>query len=251
MRLSVFLVWVFLFLSFAELSDAASLKNDVATEELLDSVDSEAKIRLEKGDISGAIQIFEDFLKKYPDSFEALTFLAGIYGLKEDFQREKELCEKAIKINSKHADAYLNLGNVYVGFQDWPKAKENLLKAYEFAKEQKNIPVLRTSSYNLSSFFLVSGESNDLAIKWADQCIAYLPDSFMRGEGLPRGVLGEFRDDNKRLIWIYESAIMNKAGAYANKKNYKKSISILENYLKIYPHSSDVKDMLDWVKKKI
>lgn len=69
------------------------------------------------------------------------------------------------------------------------------------------------------------------------------------GKKLSDGLLGEFKHDNQRLEFLFESAVMNKAGAYANMKDYEKAKSVLEDYFKIRPSSKDVMGMLNSLKR--
>jgi hypothetical protein len=80
---------------------------------------------------------------------------------------------------------------------------------------------LRNASYSLSNYYLASPLiENQKAIRWADICIGHLPKALLEGKNLHNGFRDQFKNDNIRLMWIYESATMNKAGAYVNMKDF-------------------------------
>lgn len=228
---------------------AAEPAKELQAEKTEEALLSEASFVFQNGDVPGAIKRYEDLLVKYPRSYEAMVFLGGIYGSIQEFQKEIELCNKAVKINPDLPSAYLNLGNAYGGLQNWTKAKANFMKAYELSLDKNDTSNLRSSAYALSNYFLSAEESNEEAVKWADRCIGYLPESMVAGEKLPNGLLGEFKHDNQALEFLFESAVMNKAGAYANMKDYEKAKGVLEDYLKIRPASKDVMGMLNSLKR--
>lgn len=68
------------------------------------------------GKIDEAIACFQRLLKEYPQEPEkAMNTIAGLFGLKADFDSEIEWSRKAISANKSYAKAYINLGNGLAG----------------------------------------------------------------------------------------------------------------------------------------
>lgn len=236
----------------AESGKPVSSQKEVLTaaeEKSLTEVDSKAKAALASGDIAKAIRYYEEFLIKFPNSYEGMVYLGGIYGKNGDFEKEVEICERAIHANPSLSLGYINLGTAQLELQKWQEAEKSFLKGYRNAELNKDESSLRKASYSLSNYYLASPSAdNKKAIKWADVCISHLSKSLVDGKGLPK--FGDLlKEDNEELMWIYESVIMNKAGAYTNMKNFKAARAILEGYLKKYPDSVDVLHMFHSINK--
>lgn len=219
--------------------------NSASEEQRLNEVDHEANVALKNGDISKAIKLYEDFLVLFPNSSEAMVYLGGVYGKKGDFEKEIELCEQSIQLNPNFPLAYTNLGNAQSKLEKWKEAEKSFLKGYKVAEANKNGAGLAIASYSLSNYYLeLPTQDNKKAIHWADICIGYLSKGLVDAVGLkPQS------KDSQLFTYAYESATMNKAGAYANMNDFSTARTILEEYLKKYPDSSDVKDMLQSIKK--
>jgi|GEM_PF-5001311 len=229
----------------AESSREAIELKQKSEEESLHEVDSKAQAALASGDILKAIKYYETFLKAFPNSYEGLVYLGGIYGKKKDFKKEIELCNRAIRLNPSLALGHVNLGTAQLYLKKWQEAEKSFLTGYKYAQMNKDVRSLQGASYSLSNYYLASPDSDNLqAIKWADICISHLPECLVDGRGLPKGFGDLLKQDNEQLMWIYESAIMNKAGAHANMNDLKTARIILEEYLQKYPESLDVRVML-------
>lgn len=194
------------------------------------TVMKEANKALDCGSILKAKQIYEEYLTAFPTSNEAMTYLGGVYGLNGDFRKEIELCQKAIRINPNYADSYINLGTAQLSLMLWVEAEKSFLMGYKIATANKDKSSAIKASYSLSNFYLASPNAdNKKAIEWADICINL--------------------EGREHSSGIHEMAIMNKAGAYGNMKDFEMARAILSDYLKKYPESPDVKEMLRSMEK--
>jgi len=228
-----------------------ALGDQAAQKPTLNEINQEAETALDNGSISKAVALYENFLKDNPQNAEAMFYLAGIYGKAGNFEKEEDLCQKAIAIDPNSPDYYVNLGNAQAGLKKWTQAQQSFQTAYKLATEQKNKFCQIHASYSLSNYFLEIPEQNNAeAIRWSDTCIDHLPKSVVDGKGLFSGYLGEFRKNNQRLFWTYESATLNKAGALGNIMEFKKAKAILTDYIQKYPQSQNAQAMLHSMSKR-
>ena len=66
-----------------------------------------------------AILLFDESIKKFPNSMEAYSNLANVLVIKGRIDTAKKILKKAIEINPNHLKPYSNLAGIYVGERDY------------------------------------------------------------------------------------------------------------------------------------
>ena len=85
-----------------------------------------------------AILLYSESIKKFPNSTEAYSNLAGVLVFKGRSNAAKKILNKAIELNPNHLKAYSNLAGIYVGEGDLKKAELLLKKSIEINPEDIN-----------------------------------------------------------------------------------------------------------------
>ncbi len=75
-----------------------------------------------------AILLFDESIKKFPNSMEAYSNLANVLVIKGRIDTAKKILKKAIEINPNHLKPYSNLAGLYVGEGDFKNAEVLLRK---------------------------------------------------------------------------------------------------------------------------
>ena len=101
--------------------------NEIARKSLTDSIAalaSQAKEQLQKNP-ANAEKMLEKLLVLDPDNRDASVALAGLREGKKDYQPAIEQYMKVLKVNSKDAETWFNLGTVYLTIGDYGHALES------------------------------------------------------------------------------------------------------------------------------
>jgi tetratricopeptide (TPR) repeat protein len=150
-----------------------------------------------------------------PTCYPVMNTIAGLYGKLGDFNSEVEWAKKALHVHFGYAEAYINLGNGYLGLNDLVNAKENYTEAEKL--DPKNpIPV-----YSLGVI-----EENKQNYQ---QALVYYKQSVAL-------------DSN------YENGFYNMAAMYANLGDFKNAEICIEKVLKLDPGAEDAKEMQAHIK---
>ena len=88
-----------------------------------------------------AILLFDESIKKFPNSLEAYTNLASVLIAKERSALAKKILNKAIEINPNYLKPYSNLAGIYVEEGDFEKAEHFLRKSLEINSKDINVLV--------------------------------------------------------------------------------------------------------------
>ena len=67
--------------------------------------------------------MFNESIKKFPNSLEAYSNLASILVIKGRSDTAKNILKKAIELNPNHLKPYSNLAGIYVGDGDFKEAE--------------------------------------------------------------------------------------------------------------------------------
>jgi tetratricopeptide (TPR) repeat protein len=76
-----------------------------------------------------ALACFEESVRLNPESFEAMSDMAGIYNNRKDYDRAIDICEKAIKVNPSFPEVYNNMAIAYYNKGNTQTAVDMLEKA--------------------------------------------------------------------------------------------------------------------------
>lgn len=201
-------------------------------QDLLQSVSDKAQDHLEKGKIDQAIKEYEQYLKTHPNCYETKTYLAALYGTIGDSKKEFEFCKSAISIKPDYPGGYLNLGNAFFRKGQLNEAEKNYLKAYNIAKTNNESFPMAAAAYSLSNYYMESPYFQK-AIEWASVCL----DQCAIINPLDKHT----KNQHRQLI---KDATLNKAGSYANLKDFKTAIAIVKDFLDKNPQDSDARQML-------
>src|ERR1700741_4184113 len=93
-----------------------------------------------KGDFENSIKTEIKLLSLDPRNYVSANIIAGLYGKLGNFAEEINWASKAIQINSKFSDGYVNLGNGYSGLG-------NLFNAERCFKEAVKLDPLSSFPY--------------------------------------------------------------------------------------------------------
>jgi len=100
-----------------------------------------------------AISLFDESIKKFPNSLDAYTNLANLLVIKGNSDIAKKFLYKAIELNPRYLKPYSNLAGIFVGEGNFEKAEFFLRKSLEI--NPKDIKVL----VNLACVLKDSGNS--------------------------------------------------------------------------------------------
>ncbi len=87
----------------------------------------------QKQRFSGAAKLYQSVLKSEPKNVDALHFYGLLHHHRGESQKAAEMILAAIGINPDYADAYLNLGNIYLSVADLTSAQKCYEKALELS----------------------------------------------------------------------------------------------------------------------
>ncbi|NDG86290.1 MAG: tetratricopeptide repeat protein [Proteobacteria bacterium] len=172
-----------------------------------------------KGKLAEAIKIHEKIAKKAPSlRVPSYVTIGGIYGKMGKFEKEIEWCRKAIALDPRFANAYVNLGNAYIAKQDVTGAEQAFGKAHEL--DPRN-PLV---TYSLGLVAEAKGE---------------LP----KAEGFYRKTT-ETKPD-------FIDAWVNLGVTLANQKRFKDAKEALEKAESLDPTATDIRSLLQKVEKDL
>lgn len=204
-----------------------------------------AQFSITKGKLEEAAAIYEQHLKNNPKDADTLVWLAGLYGLMDRPATQEALCRQALFTDPQHVAALINLGNAQCARHMWDEAEGLYLSAHHVAIQQSDTPEkrhnLQASLYALSQFYLARPQQdNTRAIAYADMCLALASDDIKKGVYLKT----QTRAHNSEKI-LYKMAILNKAGALGNQKDFDAARAVLRDYLGAYPATPEALKMLE------
>ncbi len=188
-----------------------SLKNPQARELIKRAIELENAQMFES-----AIDAYKEVLKLAPKDFAAMTTIAGIYGRLGNAKQEIIWAKKAVEINPKFMNAYINYGNGLALQQKFDEA----VKAYK--KAEKLAPKNPLPVYSLG----VIAENQE---KLKEALSLY-----------------------KKSIELdpkFENGLFNAAAMYANLKQYDEAIVLLKKLLDLNPQAEDAKQMLQTIER--
>ena len=88
-----------------------------------------------------AIALFDESIKRFPNSLDAYTNLANLLVIKGNTELAKKILNKAIEINPNYLKTYSNLAGIHVGEGDFEKAEFFLRKNLEINPKDINVLV--------------------------------------------------------------------------------------------------------------
>lgn len=221
------ILFLFILLPLATFTHATTPAKD-----LLQSVSDKAQDYLLEGKINYAIKEYEEYLKTHPNCHETKTYLAALYGTIGNSKKEFEFCNSAIKSKPDFPGAYLNLGNAYSRKGQWSEAEKSYLKAHTIANTNNDTAHAAMAAYSLSNFYM-DNPNFPKAIEWANVCLEKCTQI------KPLDKHTKFHH-----LQLIKDATLNKAGAYANQKNFKTAIMIVKEFLEKNPNDADARQML-------
>ncbi len=95
-------------------------------------------IYLQLKQFNKAILLFEESIKKFPNSMESYSNLANLLYKKGKKDIAKKILNNAIELNPKYLRAYSNLAGIYVGERNFKKAELYLRKSLEINPKDIN-----------------------------------------------------------------------------------------------------------------
>jgi tetratricopeptide (TPR) repeat protein len=220
---------IFLFL--VVISAITISKATTPVKDLLQSISDKAQDYLQNGKIDQAIKEYEHYLKAHPNCHETKTYLAALYGTIGNSKKEFEFCNSAIKSKPDYPGVYINLGNAFTRKGQTLEAEKNYLKAFSLAKKDYTFAAAG-AAYSLSNFYM-DNPNFPKVIEWANICLEYC------AQMIPN-------DKHTKLqhLELIRNATLNKAGAYANQKNFKTAILIVKEFVEKNPYDMNAHQML-------
>jgi regulator of sirC expression with transglutaminase-like and TPR domain len=122
------------------------------------------------GNLSKAIEIYSDYLKKNPRSAEAFNWRGMAYDNQGKLDQALADYNQAINLDPKYADAFNNRGEVYRQKKDFPKAMKDFLEAVKLE------PTFAEPLYNVGLVHEAQGKK-DLAAKSFNDYLKAKPDA--------------------------------------------------------------------------
>ncbi len=125
---------------------------------------------IEEGKYDGALKVFEEFKKKYPEIYQVHLNIGSCYLKKGDLDKAEEEFKLVLdKILETHGDyksdketslrAFTGLGELYIQKEDFEKGQKFFVKALEISSEDE------VAAYNVGQIFF-SNQRPDEAIKY-------------------------------------------------------------------------------------
>lgn len=188
----------------------------------------EAIRREEAGDLIGAIEANKKIAQLEPRNASALTTIAGLYGLlgmaafgssrEHYFEEEIIWARKAIDVNPRFSNAYVNLGNALMMLGGRiTEAKQAFEKARQLTPDKP---------YPVYSLGVLEEEQEHFE------------------------AARDFYQESIRVDPRYESGYFNLAAMHANLYEFDKAIAALEKLLELNPNDEDAQDMLWDIKRR-
>ncbi|MFV0388073.1 MAG: tetratricopeptide repeat protein [Pyrinomonadaceae bacterium] len=171
----------------------------------------------EEYDFESAIKTNKQILTIEPKNYCALNTIAGLYGILENFEEERVYAMRAIEINPKFANAYINLGNAQSMLGEIEEGEKSFKKAGELDPKSP-IP-----AYSLGIIAEEKGDLNEAA---------------------------KFYETSVFIDPGFENGYLNLAAVYANLKRFEDAKSALKKLLALNPDAEDAKDMLATIEKE-
>lgn len=164
-----------LVLTIQKSSGLAALKSDTAQLELFD----QGNTLLKEGKPDEAIKLFEDFLVKYPEIYQARLNIASAYLQKGDLEaaeaRFRDVLEKIIAAHGDYAKdkatavrAFSGLGEIGLKKNDFEAARKAFSEALAVSQEDE------AAAYNVGEIFF-SNQKIDEAIQYFELAIKIRP----------------------------------------------------------------------------
>ncbi len=85
-----------------------------------------------------AILLFDESIKKFPNTLEAYPNLASVLVIKGKSDIAKKILKRAIELNPNYLKAYSNLAGIYIGEGDFEKAEQFLRKSADINSKDIN-----------------------------------------------------------------------------------------------------------------
>jgi len=190
------------------------------------------------GDIGAAKKITLAILRKFPQNFDALNFLAFLESQLKNPNAAIETLKKIQNFFPNHVQTFSNLGVLYMEIGQFEAAIENFQKAINL--DQKN-PSLQ---FNLGKALFEKKDYEkakrhyEIAIKLDDNYFdAYL------NLGFTYNIQGHYKEACKIYEKLlskkpdYNQAYSNLAAAYANMHNFKKAIEFYKKCITLEPEN--------------
>ena len=151
----------------------------------------------ENGNFKEAIVVLNEALKYNPKEFFLYYYLGMNYTRINDFNNAKECYKKAATLNSIKDISNLNVGQIYLIFEDYEKAEEYFFKTIDSDDDE----ILANSYFYLSKIRLIQKNENQ-AIQYANLAIEFNPEIIKRMENdeLFITILGRLRIKGKESI---------------------------------------------------
>ncbi len=165
---------------------------------------------MEYGNITKAIELFNEVLKFKPDMLEAHVNLGFCYRLKGDSERQIYHFEQALNLNPNSLEVNYNLGLAYSDSKMYPQAIERFNRTIEIK------PDYGDAYFGLGTVFYKQGKYKD-AIKAFEKAVELLPNWLEARLNLGSSYLKI--NDVKNAIAQFEEAAKrnsNSADAYYN-----------------------------------
>jgi len=173
---------------------------------------------IEKNDTKPAIENLNEAVKLYPQFAEAYSELGSLYLRNGELNKAEESLRKTLQLNEKNAKAQLNYGIVLLNQRKMYEAEKQLEKAV-LADENAPIPHMYLGIALLG-------------LNYPD----YAEKEFLKAISL--------KDDEKLAL-----AHRYLGGIYVKKGNYKQAVYELETYLKFAPRASDAEKIRAIIKE--
>ncbi len=192
----------------------ASLKTDEASFALFDKGNS----LLQEGKFDEALQVFEEFLAKYPEIYQVHLNIGTVYLKKNDLDRAASefqlVLDKALQAHGDYKKdpeatfrAFSGLGEVYLKKGDYEAAQKQFSQALEISPRDE------IAAYNVGEVFF-SNQQIDEAIKYFELAIQIKKD--------------------------WSKPYLKLGYVYLNKGDFAKSLEYFNTFIRIDPENPEV-----------
>ena len=198
-------------------------------------------LRLEDGDLAGALHDAEAILKIEDDNADAIALRGMTYAAKKDYARALPDLDKAIAADGDNAAAYATRGQIYAAKKDDARALADLNRAIE-------LHIATSAPYRTRAAIYTAKGDSDKAIADLDQAITRDPKpaepyfaraALRKAKGDSNGMLADLNDGLTRQPDNL-AALNARADALMQAKDYAKAIEDFNRIVKLEPRDARV-----------
>lgn len=160
--------------------------------------------RLRSGDLDGAASAFKKALKLNDRDTDSLNNLAVVYIQNGRPKDAEALLRKALRINSRYAGAYANLGASELVREDFRASVTHSQSATKAVRSKEGDKVRAAAYHNLGVVYLQTGKPADAAEAFQQSLAITKDDQSLLGAGVSACSAGDFENGIDLVKQVYD-----------------------------------------------